>query len=224
MGDCVYLCALQNDRMNVQSKTRGAVAEEISAKKKAIFESTLQLVREHGFHGTPMSLVAKTANVAAGTIYHYFDGKDELIRELYRYNRLRLIDVVDRAVMRGGEDRAKFYRICGALYEFYLNHPDVLVFFEQFLNSPYRDSVPETTFESRPLQNYFSEGVQRGHFKPIRVELFISIVMCTVASCAKMKLGSKLEIGGSDIDQVIGVLWDGCVRTGGKGDRTGHDD
>ena len=39
--------------------------EIIAEKKKAIFESTLELVRENGFHGTPMSLVAKKAGVAA---------------------------------------------------------------------------------------------------------------------------------------------------------------
>jgi AcrR family transcriptional regulator len=57
--------------------------EIIAEKKKAIFESTLELVRENGFHGTPMSLVAKKAGVAAGTIYHYFESKDALIIALH---------------------------------------------------------------------------------------------------------------------------------------------
>ena len=49
-------------------------------KRTAIFESTLALVREQGFHGTPMSQVAKKAGVAAGTLYLYFESKDHLIR------------------------------------------------------------------------------------------------------------------------------------------------
>ncbi|MFC0182895.1 helix-turn-helix domain-containing protein [Pseudarcicella hirudinis] len=32
----------------------------------------LELIVKHGFHASPMSDVAKHANVAAGTIYHYF--------------------------------------------------------------------------------------------------------------------------------------------------------
>ena len=52
----------------------------IGDKKQAIFESTLALIRDHGFHGAPMSLVAKNAGVAAGTIYHYFESKEALLK------------------------------------------------------------------------------------------------------------------------------------------------
>jgi AcrR family transcriptional regulator len=52
-------------------------------KKEAILNATLELISKHGFHSSPMSEVAKQANVAAGTIYHYFKSKDELICALY---------------------------------------------------------------------------------------------------------------------------------------------
>ena len=42
--------------------------DDIAQKKQAIFESTLELIKDHGFHGAPVSLVAKNAGVAAGTI------------------------------------------------------------------------------------------------------------------------------------------------------------
>ncbi|PTS95622.1 TetR family transcriptional regulator, partial [Pedobacter sp. HMWF019] len=61
--------------MNVQLENNG--------KRDAILNSTLELVKSHGFHGAPMSQIAKNANVAAGTIYHYFDSKETLIIELY---------------------------------------------------------------------------------------------------------------------------------------------
>ena len=37
-----------------------------------------------GFHQTPKSLVAKRSGVSAGTIYYYFDNKEDLIHQLYR--------------------------------------------------------------------------------------------------------------------------------------------
>lgn len=187
------------------------MTDEISDKKQAIFESTLHLVREHGFHGTPMSLVAKTAGVAAGTIYHYFDGKDHLICELYKYNRRRLVAVVNEAVDEGGTCREVFYRICRSLFAFYLNHPDVLVFFEQFLNSPYRDLMPENTFDSRPLEDFLSDAVRRGLFKEIPVRIFISTLMCTVVSGAKMRLTDEMYPGEKELEQTIDVLWDGFL-------------
>ena len=43
-----------------------------------------------GFHGTPMSQVAKKSGVAVGTIYQYFPGKEDLISTLYLEVKRRL--------------------------------------------------------------------------------------------------------------------------------------
>ena len=59
--------------------------EQVTDKKQAIFDATLRLISENGFHGTAMSKVAKEANVSTGIIYHYFESKDDLIAELYRH-------------------------------------------------------------------------------------------------------------------------------------------
>ncbi|GAB3814713.1 hypothetical protein GCM10028895_08070 [Pontibacter rugosus] len=111
--------------------------EQIAEKKKAILETTLELIKEHGFHGTPMSLVAKKAGVAAGTIYHYFESKDELICEVFSY----IMQKATLALHQGGlaemSYKDKFFNLWVNLYEFYRNNPNVLVFFEQFVNSPY---------------------------------------------------------------------------------------
>src|SRR5688572_4374110 len=94
--------------------------ESIAEKKKAIFESMLELVRENGFHGTPMSLVAKKAGVAAGTIYHYFESKDALIIELHGYIRSRMF----KAMLDGDDDtqdfRSRFFTFWKKHYQFYV--------------------------------------------------------------------------------------------------------
>src|SRR5690606_41909398 len=71
-----YIC----NRMNVQ----------FTDKIDSIFKSTLHLIKDNGFHGTPMSQIAKHADVAIGTIYHYFPSKDELILALFEYCRKEL--------------------------------------------------------------------------------------------------------------------------------------
>ena len=52
-------------------------------KRAAILEATLALISEHGFHGTAMSMIADRADVGAGTIYRYFESKEDLITQLY---------------------------------------------------------------------------------------------------------------------------------------------
>ena len=53
----------------------------IPDKRTDILQSALELIAERGFHGAPISEIAQKANVAAGTIYRYFENKDLLIKE-----------------------------------------------------------------------------------------------------------------------------------------------
>ena len=57
---------------------------QVEDKRTAILQATLTLVSRHGFHGTSMSKIADKAGVSDGIIYHCFNGKDDLIAELYR--------------------------------------------------------------------------------------------------------------------------------------------
>ena len=54
------------------------------AKRTAILEATLEVFAERGYAHTPTSAISKAAGVAEGTLFTYFDSKDELINELYR--------------------------------------------------------------------------------------------------------------------------------------------
>ena len=42
-------------------------------KRNALIKATIELVNNNGFHATPMSKIAKMANVSPATIYIYFE-------------------------------------------------------------------------------------------------------------------------------------------------------
>jgi len=48
-------------------------------KRRAIARAAMEVFSERGFEATSMSLVANSAGVGKGTIYEYFDSKDEMI-------------------------------------------------------------------------------------------------------------------------------------------------
>ena len=52
-------------------------------KKQRILLTMLELSAKNGLNATPISKVAKEANVAVGTIYHYYDTKEDIVKELY---------------------------------------------------------------------------------------------------------------------------------------------
>lgn len=49
-----------------------------------VAQTALRLFREHGYEATTMRRIATEAGVSLGSAYHYFDGKEELVHELYR--------------------------------------------------------------------------------------------------------------------------------------------
>ena len=52
-------------------------------KRNALVQATIGLVNNNGFHATPMSKIAKMANVSPATIYLYFENKQDLVNKVY---------------------------------------------------------------------------------------------------------------------------------------------
>lgn len=186
--------------------------EEILAeKKKAIFESTLELVRENGFHGTPMSLVAKKAGVAAGTIYHYFESKDALIIALHGYLRSQMFKVMVESDDETQDYQTRFFAFWKKHYQFYLQNPNALYFIEQFVNSPYYERCPER--ENDRCQNIIAQflktGIESDLLKQMNLKLMSIMVHSSVVTTAKIHLAKKVEIGEPELEQVAQIIWDG---------------
>jgi AcrR family transcriptional regulator len=76
----------------------GAPAVPVRRRRKAarpaeILDAALVEFSRHGFAGTRISAVAIRAGVSNATVHHYFDGKEELFRALFRS---RLVDGLDQ--------------------------------------------------------------------------------------------------------------------------------
>ncbi|MHA6248268.1 TetR/AcrR family transcriptional regulator [Pontibacter sp. CAU 1760] len=185
--------------------------ENIADKKKAIFESTMELVREKGFHGTPMSMVAKHAGVAAGTIYHYFESKDQLICELFSYAKQQVMAVVEKEACQVKPFKACFFNLWFGLYAFYLDNPNVLKFFEQFVNSPYSTKLPALEQDKFYLLlfEFYERGITEGHLKQTSSKILGTMAFSSVISAAKLAVAQRLVLKPNELKQLPQILWDG---------------
>ncbi len=184
--------------------------ENLADKKRAILESTLELIKENGFHGTPMSQVAKKAKVAAGTIYHYFDSKDTLICQLFSYVKERIVEALFDQDDVNNDFKERFFKIWMNLYNFYINNLNTLVFFEQFVNSPYNKKIPKPEGDSfKPLHDFFSAGIEKGKLIPVNPKILAVLAHGSILTAAKVKMAGKIEVEESELKQIVGILWDG---------------
>jgi AcrR family transcriptional regulator len=189
--------------MNVQS-------DEISSKKAAILQSALELIGENGFHGVPMSQIAKHAGVAAGTIYHYFESKDAIIRELGAQIKKQMAEAMFSSEYAEKEYRARFFVGWINFCRFLILNKYTLTFIEQYNSSPYSKDNDESgnPFKER-FNSFFQRGMDEGVIKNMEYNLIAAIVFGCIITTAKFHIQGRHEYTDSDLCKIANVIWDG---------------
>jgi TetR/AcrR family fatty acid metabolism transcriptional regulator len=79
---------------------RGGQATRGGDKRERILDAAVRVFARKGFHATRVSEVAKAAGVADGTIYLYFDSKDQLLASLFEHRVERLLAYLETELPR----------------------------------------------------------------------------------------------------------------------------
>jgi AcrR family transcriptional regulator len=194
---------LPSPRMIVQS--------EISDKREAILKSTLELIKDNGFHGTPISMIAKNAGVASGTIYHYFPSKDAIIMELYYQIKKQMVAAMFNEVNSKKEYKQQFFEGWINLCKYFINNPSALIFTEQFNSSPYAKIVlkKNTKASLNKFNEFFQYGMDKGYLKKMEYMLIASAVFGCITATAKYHATGRFGFKDADLCKIANILWDG---------------
>jgi TetR/AcrR family transcriptional repressor of multidrug resistance operon len=95
------------------------------------------LIAQRGFHGTSMSLVARTAGVATGTAYVHYESKEELVYATYVEIKSELGEAVLAALDENAEPEDRFRQIWKATLAHLLEEPRRAAFLVQLEVSPF---------------------------------------------------------------------------------------
>jgi len=63
-------------------------------KYHAIIDAAVKVIAENGYHNAQVTKIAREAQVADGTIYLYFENKDDLLVSLFRIKMTRFVEKV----------------------------------------------------------------------------------------------------------------------------------
>ncbi len=181
-----------------------------------IFKNTLLLIQEHGFHGTPMSQIAKSSDVAIGTIYHYFPSKEILILQLYEYCKQKIhryiFDDLDKSLRYKEQFAIVFKRFCS----FYRDHTDKFSFMEQFHSSPFFEMAQSKTsdgpYEENKVIDFLLQGMEMGVLKKRDVCILSSAFIGVAVSFSKSALYGKIKFEEKQLDDLIEIIWNGVKQ------------
>jgi len=187
--------------------------KEVIDKRKAILKTTLDLISERGFHNTPMSLIAKTAGVSTGIVYHYFSGKEELINELYKEIKLETFQAMLADYSEDFSLNERFFDIWHNYVRYSLNHPTRGLFLEQFENSPYLKHLEgDFTQAVAPFFSLFQQGVEQGVFIPLSPIVLFDLSFAPAAALVKRHFAGYVEMDDELIKAAANACWN-AIKT-----------
>jgi TetR/AcrR family fatty acid metabolism transcriptional regulator len=86
-----------NDHSLAQSKEI-TMAKKTGEKYQAIIEAAVKVIAKFGYHQAQVAKIAKEAKVADGTIYLYFENKEDILISLFAEKMGQFIEVVETKI------------------------------------------------------------------------------------------------------------------------------
>lgn len=167
-------------------------------KREAILKSVLKLVNREGFYHLNMKNIAKEAGVAAGTIYLYFRGKEDLINALYSM----IVNEFNQYVLQVYDDakevKVNFYDMLNRAIDFYLTEPDNFSFIEQYTYAPFlfKENQDENFLLLLPIYKMMRIGKSEKIIKNFPDAILLSLIHGPMNTVIKMHLAHKMDLNG----------------------------
>jgi len=176
-----------------------------------IFEATLRLIYIDGIAGITMAKIAKSANIATGTLYNYFKNKEELINDLYR----KLERESTARFLKGQSEGKPFAERLKIVWMNYLNHRITYhkesVFLEQYYRSPYITVNHKKIAESMkiPVYKIIAQGKDEGIVRKDADEKILFLAMLGfIRELADEHVDGVYVLNESKIKKAFQLSWD----------------
>lgn len=154
------------------------------ARPGEILAAALELFVERGFAATRLEDVAQRAGVSKGTVYLYFDGKEELFKAVVRSGIVRAIEEAEQTVAGYQGSSAELLRALVAGWWQYIGStklsgiPKLMISeaqnFPELARFYYAEVIQRG---SRLFETAIGRGIARGEFRPVNVDHTVRAVM-----------------------------------------------
>lgn len=146
-----------------------ATLQKSLEKRNALVKATIELVNNNGFHATPMSKIAKMANVSPATIYLYFENKQDLVNQTYIDVKAQYTKYAFETYNNDMTVEVGFELIWNRIADFKLKECENAMFLAQCDNTPMIDetSRQEGIKHLQPLLELWARGKKESIIKPL---------------------------------------------------------
>lgn len=185
-------------------------------KRQIILNTAEHLIAKTGFQGLSMHKLAQEAGVATGTIYRYFQDKDDLVEAVRIHVLQRVADMVQQGVEDHMPLKERFVLIWKNVAHITTTQKEVDIILNriQYESLPTRPSCG-TELERQmfhKIEAMFNQGKELGVFKPLDNHILASLSLDVGLSIARKHVLGCYVITEATLDAAINASWDAVIQ------------
>lgn len=187
----------------------------MNEKKERILVATETLLAEVGFHGLSMHRIAQEANVATGTIYRYFNDKDDLLDQLQTHILSYIAARISLNIVASMPLKQRYRTMWLNLWHMTTNGDAPLIVRGQFQNLPCRNKEEQKRLSQKlfsSVATMFNEGKACGLLKSLDNEVLSVLSLETSCALARHHIHGGFQINDDDLDAIIDASWDAIIQ------------
>ncbi len=183
-------------------------------KEQKIFDASLKLFVEKGFHGTSTAKIAEIAEVSTGTLFNYFKTKEELINRLYFYSKESMFKEVNYDYDDKKTIKENFKTLWLNLVYFCTHNPNKFRFIITFHYSPFITSLTHKQMENQTesMLELFRIGTEQQEIKELPIELVVGYLWGNMTSTINYFTQFPQKNNKENRDMVFELFWDGIQK------------
>jgi TetR/AcrR family transcriptional regulator, repressor of fatR-cypB operon len=183
---------------------------ERADRRESILDAALECFVERGFYGTAIPEIAAKAEIAAGTIYHYFESKEALVNAVYRHWKSTVSRRVFAAFPPAESTRKQFEVMWNEMVAFATAHRTAFAFIELHNHASYLDG--ESLAIDRGIKEFGAAIIRRaqadGLVKPLDAYVLMELVFGAFINMMRASWEGRIKLDDDVIRAAEQACWD----------------
>lgn len=171
--------------LNNKSKS-GRKRINTTSRKDEIMKASAILFSRKSYHDVTMDEIAEEVGVAKGTLYLYFESKENLYLEIMEHTFEAIESRLEKEIAKDDPAPRKLKKILTLIFNFYLQNLDVLRILTRdetrLVSEHYKFTALWRNRRINLYKKVLEKGIKEGSFRPANTELMSLVIFGLVGS------------------------------------------
>ncbi|MGD1884396.1 MAG: TetR/AcrR family transcriptional regulator [Paracoccaceae bacterium] len=191
---------------NADEPTQPRRTRDPDSKRAAVHDAALHLFTKRGYENVSIAQVAKSAGIAVGTVYRFYDNKLAMLRAMLEEIEDLFVRRMKHDWDKGGAHPDRLDAICEGLFVVAEDHRSLLRLLTMTTDVVYVDgALPGDRIQSQ-IRSFYAEGMSAGTFVEGDVDMMAAMAHGLVEGAMMQSMRSSTSNRTEDVAQLSKVM------------------